>query len=336
MSTTMVDDRRTELVTLDDRIGVDVSEARSFDDVMTTAGFDFDMEKVPVFTPEGEEVPGNFAIRRQDTKRIFAVMRRRYNPVPLENMFRPFHDMVKEFGAEYENAGIIDGGKKCWVAAKLPTGFTINGRPGDKVENRIMALAANDGTKRNAYLSIARRIFCNNQIQTIFQAANQSDWSISHTKNWSDRLEAAQNGFHAALKGSKEFERNANQLNEMQITSDEVRGFANLLLPDPPRKKGEEIRETSRLVNRREQIVDLFLEGEGNRGLTRWDAFNGLTEWVNHHNNINKIEKHGRKAAERRFVNCLLGGPADQLMQRGMGILLDEKKFKKFPSPALN
>tara|TARA_B100001123_G_scaffold227229_1_gene255699 strand:- start:3702 stop:4712 length:1011 start_codon:yes stop_codon:yes gene_type:complete len=336
MATQMINDTRTELISLDERIGVDVSKARGFNDLMETAGFDFEMEKVPVHTPEGDEVPGNFAIRRQDTKRIFAVMRRRYNPVPLKDMFSPFHDMVQEFGAEYENAGIIDGGKKCWIAARLPKGFTIEGRPDDKVENRIMALAANDGTKRNAYLSLAHRIVCNNQIQTIFQAANQSDWSISHTKNWSDRLEAAQNGFHAALRGSKEFERNANKLNKMQITSDEVRGFANLLLPDPPRKKGEEVRETSRLVNRREQIVDLFLEGEGNRGLTRWDAFNGLTEWVNHHNNINKLEKHGRKAAERRFVNCLLGGPSDQMMQRGMSILLDEKKFKKIPSPALN
>ena len=324
----------TELVRLDDRIGVDISQANSFDEVMKTAGFDFDVEKVPAHTPEGDTVPGYFLIRRSDTLQNFAVMRKRYTSIPMDEMFRPFHSMVQEFGATYEGAGLIDGGKKTWISAKLPNGFSLQSRPDDKVENRIMALGTNDGTKRNAYFGIGSRIVCNNQMRTIMQNANESDYWISHTKNWEQRLEQAQKGFHAALRGLQAFEKIANKLDTIKMTSDECRGFTTLLLPDPERKKDEkgkeiEVRATSRISNRREKIVDLFCNGAGNLGATRWDALNGLTEYVNHHNNIGKLESGGRRAAERRMVSSLMGGPADQMMQRGLSLLTDTKKFEK-------
>mgnify|MGYP003628176937 CR=1 FL=1 len=324
----------TELVRLDDRIGVDISEASDFNEVMNMAGFDFDVEKVPAYTPEGDTVPGYFLVRRSDTLQNFAVMRKRYTAIPMDEMYRPFHEMVNEFGAEYESAGLIDGGKKTWISARLPNSFSLKSRPGDKVQNRIMALGTNDGTKRNAYFGISERIHCNNQLRTIMKSANESDYWISHTKNWEDRLHQAQEGFHAALRGLQSFEKIANQLDTFKMTADECRGFTTLLLPDPERKKDEkgkdiEVRATSRISNRREKIVDLFCNGAGNLGSTRWDALNGLTEYVNHHNNIGKLEKGGRRAAERRMVSSLMGGPADQMMQRGLNLLTDTKKFDK-------
>ena len=197
-----------------------------------------------------------------------------------------------------------------------------------------MALGTNDGTKRNAYFGMASRIFCNNQIRTIMESANESDYWISHTKNWENRLEQAKKSFYAALQGLQSFEKIANQLDKIRMTSNECRGFTTLLLPEPERQKDEkgkeiEVRATSRITNRREKIVDLFCNGAGNLGATRWDALNGLTEYVNHHNNIGKLEKGGRRAAERRMVSSLMGGPADQMMQRGVALLRDTKKFDK-------
>jgi phage/plasmid-like protein (TIGR03299 family) len=324
----------TQLVRLDDRVGVDISNADSYDQVMKAAGFDFDVEKVPIFDSEGSEIPGHFSVRRTDTKKTFAITRKRYTSIPMDEMFRPFHEMVEEFGAEYESAGLIGGGKKAWISAKLQNSFTLKNRPNDKVDNRIMGFGSNDATKRNAYFGIAHRIFCNNQLRTIMKKATESDYWISHTKNWRDQLDSAKKGFYAALSGLQAFEKVANLLDQKDMTSDECRGFATDLLPDPEREKDEkgkevEVRTTSRLANRREAIVDLFCNGVGNLGATRWDALNGLTEWVNHHNNIGKLEKQGRQAAERRLVSTLMGGPQDQLMQRGLGLLVDTKRFKK-------
>jgi|10_taG_2_1085330.scaffolds.fasta_scaffold07035_4 phage/plasmid-like protein (TIGR03299 family) len=324
----------TTLTRLDERVGVDISNAASYDEVMSEAGFDFEVEKTPVQDIEGNEISGHFNIRRSDTKQTFAIMRKRYTAIPMEKMFRPFHEMVEKYGAKYEGAGLIGGGKKAWISAKLNDSFTLKSRADDKVDNRIMAFGSNDGTKRNAYFGMASRIFCNNQIRTIMQKANESDYWISHTKNWEHQLELARDGFEAALRGLKEFEKIANLLDQKKMTSDQCRGFTAQLLPDPERKKDEkgkevEVRTTSRLANRREAIVDLFANGAGNLGATRWDALNGLTEWVNHHNNVGKLEKQGRQAAERRLVSTLMGGPQDQLMQRGLRLLVNTKKFDK-------
>ena len=324
----------TQLVRLDDRVGVDISNASDYEQVMRAAGFDFNVEKTPVLDLEGKEIAGHFNIRRSDTKQTFAIMRKRYTAIPMDEMFRPFHEMVEEYGADYESAGLISGGKKAWISAKLKDSFTLKNRSNDRVDNRIMAFGSNDGTKRNAYFGISHRISCNNQLRTIMQKANESDYWISHTKNWKEQLRLAKEGFEAALRGLKQFEKIANILDQKRMTSDQCRGFATALLPDPERKKDEngkeiEVRTTSRLANRREAIVDLFANGAGNLGATRWDALNGLTEWVNHHNNAGKLEKQGRQAAERRLVSTLMGGPQDQLMQRGLTLLLETKKFDK-------
>ena len=115
---------QTTLTRLDERVGVDISSSASYEEVMRDAGFDFDVEKTPVHDIEGREIPGHFNIRRNDTKQTFAIMRKRYTAIPMEKMFRPFHEMVEKYGAKYESAGLIGGGKKAWISAKMENSFT--------------------------------------------------------------------------------------------------------------------------------------------------------------------------------------------------------------------
>ena len=86
---------------------------------------------------------------------------------------------------------------------------------------------------------------------------------------------------------------------------------------------------SSKLTNRREAVVDLFTDGVGNRGVTRMDALNAVTEFFNHHNNVKKLEKEGRRAAERRLTSNLFGGANDIQMRRAAGLLLETKTFAK-------
>ena len=318
------------LVALDKRAGTDISDVGSYDEVMERAGFNFEVEKVPVHTPEGDEVQGHFIIRRTDTKLPFACMRKRYSSIPMGEMLQPFHTMVKEYGCEYENAGLIGGGRKCWISAKFPEGWSLKNRPDDKMDNRIMALIGNDGSCLNASFSVANRVFCNNQIRWIEGQAKASNYGVRHTKNWKTRLEEVKFAFFLALENLKHFQKVANKLDEKKMTSNQCRGFANLLFPD--RREEKAIKEnptpSSKLLNRRESVVDLFTDGAGNRGLSRWDALNAVTEFLQHHNGARSLEKHGRKAAERQLASNVFGGPNDILSRRAANLLLDEKRFK--------
>jgi hypothetical protein len=146
-------------------------------------------------------------------------------------------------------------------------------------------------------------------------------------------LNIIQDNFNNSIQAHSQFNVTANRLDEMRIDAKEVTVFTEILLPDTPVQfddKGKEIkkRETSRIPNRRNAIVDLFATGAGNRGNSRWDAFNAVTEYVDHHNNSKSLEgKNAFKAAERRFVSNLLGGPGDRLKQRALGLLLNRLPF---------
>ena len=84
-----------KLISLDERVGTDISRARSFDDVMDLSGFNFEVEKVKCHTPEGNALNGHYVLRREDTKHVLGVVKERYTPIPMDKMFRPFHDLVK-------------------------------------------------------------------------------------------------------------------------------------------------------------------------------------------------------------------------------------------------
>ena len=196
----------SKLIALDARVGKDISDLTSFDDVMNATGFDFSTERVHPHTPEGNEIENKWLIRRTDNKKILGFVGNRYTAVENDKMLEPFHRLVRTYNAQYETAGLIEGGKKCWISAVLPDTFKLKNRPEDEIQQRVMALFSHDGTKRNAYFSIANRIFCNNQLSLICHEAAQSNYTVSHTKNWEQQWIAAQLGFEAAIAISKQSE----------------------------------------------------------------------------------------------------------------------------------
>jgi len=330
----------SKLISLDERIGKNISKDASFDSVMKESGFDFSTESVNPQTPEGHKIKNKWLVRRTDTKQILGFVGSRYQPVENDKMLEPFHRMVRTHRAEYENAGVIDGGKKCWISATLPDTFKLKNRPEDEIQRRILALFSHDGTKRNSYFSIAHRIFCNNQLNLICSEASKSSYTVSHTKNWEQQWIDAQLGFEHAINLHNEFEDAANELDQRKMTVSEMRGFTVCALPENTyyndiksrrgiNEKDEKRKKTNRLNNRREEMVNLFISGAGNIGATRWDALNAVTEYMDHHNQAKKLEseKSGYRNAERRFISNVLGGPGDSVKQRSLDLLLNTRAF---------
>ena len=60
--------------------------------------------------------------------------------------------------------------------------------------------------------------------------------------------------------------------------------------------------------NKREKLVELYESGVGNRGETKWDAFNAITEF----------ETHNRRQTPEKLVRGLLNG---NLANRALKIL---------------
>jgi hypothetical protein len=110
-------------------------------------------------------------------------------------------------------------------------------------------------------------------------------------------------------------------LAEQQVTHSYVEGFVNALMPATK----DEV--STRTENRRNQITNLFQNGRGNNGETKWDLFNAVTEYVDHHSvgrvtetRLDRSEALADIESEARFERAILGSGAT-LKQKALTLL---------------
>jgi len=65
-------------------------------------------------------------------------------------------------------------------------------------------------------------------------------------------------------------------------------------------------------------MLTLFHRGTGNLGRTRWDALNGVTEYVDHSRSVRTVG--GRNRAEVRMESALFG-TGDTLKDKAFALL---------------
>ena len=315
----------TTFTSLDNAAGIDISSISSLDNLLKTANLDFDILQDSIFTPEGEEIKDKTLLRRSDNKHILGVVGSKYTPVNTRTMLEPFHEVVQQYNATYESAGVIRGGKKCWISATMPGSFTVPGRSEDVINQRIVCLISNDGLGRNAYFTLANRLMCNNQLRLIMDQANKSQYSLHHTKNWERQFSAATEGFREAIKAQARFEEIVGTLSEVKMTTGEIEVFTRHLYNLHDQKV-----QTPQALKREEQMKVLFVRGQGNLGESRWDALNAVTELLDHHRNRKSKTKIGaRRSLENRFIRNNLSGSGDSIKQRAVSLLLEhDGKFK--------
>lgn len=311
----------SNLISLDSKLGTEITGVSDFDELITRAKLDFKLQKEPLFDRNGKEIKDKFIIRNTNNDSVLGIVGKRYNIVDVPTMVEPFHkQIVKKFDLEYENAGIIENGRKCWVAARFKNPLSLKYRPKDMINNRIFCLITNDGTFRNSYLSMAHRIFCNNQLKLMVKAASDSGLGVMHTKNHQRKIDNNMIIINSFLDAGKGFITQADALNDKIMSQQDAKAFIDKLMPKSGKPNSK---QSQRISHRKAHILELFNNGAGNIGRTRWDMFNAVTEYFDHHNNPNKIKKHGQIALEKRFVANTIFGQGVQIKQKALDLLLN-------------
>jgi len=306
----------TQLHSIESQGGTRVNRVKGLSELIHTAGFDFEVEKAQLYTPEGDELDNTFMLRRKDTKKPLNVVRGRYQIVSNEEMLDPFDKMVQEYGATYENAGLVRDGRICWVSALLPDSFEA--QKGDTIEQRIVAMVYHDGTRRNSYFQYSHRVWCNNQMKSLNQSARQGH-TVGHTGNWQTHLNQAREGFVKAIDDSSTFHEQIKQLTHKPMTQNQAECFLQNMFPI---EKEVSNRVVTRQNNVREQVHELFNVGAGNSGETRWDMLNAVTEYFDHH------KKKKSRDASKSFVNEMVGMGSTPHKTQAFKLLLNHDKFR--------
>jgi hypothetical protein len=159
------------------------------------------------------------------------------------------------------------------------------------------------GTPRKSRLYIERLACLNGQVSRLIEA---TAW-VSHTQSMEVRAERRWSAFRNEVKETlgivtEQFEK----LAATPMKLDEMQLFAERLIPG----------KSSLSVNRRDTITNLFANGRGNAGASRWDAYNAVTEYVTHHRNYRTSGATGVNT--NRFLGVL---ETDKLADAALGML---------------
>lgn len=305
----------SKLTSLDERAGVDLTGERDIGNVMERADLNFDVEKVPVHTPEGNVVTGKYLLRRTDNNFVLGTCGDRYHIVDNKSMFDPFDSIVQNTGAVYESAGVINHGKTCWVSARLGDDFKVRD---DAFQRRVIMLVYHNGLQRNSYFGYNNRVICNNMMSSLNAASRKNGIGVKHTPKWEDNLNLAVEAFKDSLRESNVFAESISKLASQKMTKLQAARFALKFFNDfKPIKRTTSRSDRSRTRNhgKVEELMHLFEEGVGNEGKTRYDMFNAVTEYLDHRS-VRSNANSGRRflsnlnglqaAKKRKAVNVLL------------------------------
>lgn len=326
------------------KLGVNVADAVSSADALRLAGLDWRVEKQKLsyrhpLNNEPCEAPGAFGIVRQDTGAMLGDVGRKYQCFQNADGFGMLDGVLGQFGAKYEAAGSLYGGRRVFMLVRLPKqAFAVGGR--DQVEAFALFTNPHDGSGVAECFATSHRVECQNTLR-VARNANKGGLRIRHSGNLKDRVKSAQTALGLTVQGFEDFARNANVLGRtpcpninhfcndvldavLDVTLADMKKGADLLaaaLQVTEAERELERKSFARKIERRGEILEDMLNRyeqercgfNGQRG-TAWAALNAVTESADHGKLAGRFTGDSETRMSRRFESILTGS-ADEAKQ---------------------
>ncbi|QDP62256.1 MAG: hypothetical protein GOVbin2066_23 [Prokaryotic dsDNA virus sp.] len=232
----------------------------------------------------GFNIPtGHYATYRMDgdTPIILGNVSKSYGILQNKDAFKPFDEVLLEYGYTYETAGMIHNGKRIWILAKASNSDKVGD---DKINKYALLFNSHDGSTAVTLKPTPIRVVCNNTLNLALSKG--AGIKLKHTSGVKNRLDEATNVLRAAEGSFTKAMDHMNRMNDLK-NFDIIAYFESIMPKLKERGKQEFNSITGRKApDRQKPIFDALLtnyyNGKGNSGQTVWDAYNAVTEWVDH------------------------------------------------------
>lgn len=286
-------------------------EASAFDKTLKASSLDWE----PVADAAGGlntriQMPNKKLLYRSDNRQALGIVGSDYEPTDPREFVKTQFDLADSLkDSKVVRVGFIDDRSRAFAFIRyggeinIPKGLR---KVGDPIQAYIYTTDGWDGgTPRRSRLYI-ERLKCKNGMTSREIAASM--W-VSHTSGMAKRYEVRWKNFQAELAKHMEIiQADFARLAAVRMSEIQCKNFLEKLLPG----------EGGRVENRRHEILQLFRVGEGNEGVSRWDAYNAVTEYVTHHRNYRETE--GTSVQTNRFLGVL---ETDTLSRQALNLLLN-------------
>lgn len=300
----------------------------SAQDMQRAAGLEWRVEKAPLYTADGSNVPDLFAITREGKPFAGVAVGRMYEPFQNDDLFGFIEDLRTAGGGDVlcHTAGSLKGGRRVWALARVAGGFSVTHRDGRRDDHATFLLIYNshDGSSRITVRPTDVRVVCQNTARMALSGPGSSI-KVRHTGSIGDRMTEAAEALGLVMDRRPAHVEELTELARRPMgRGDFTRFVAQLLTGEDDSVKACRIvaaaqgRARDNLDRKGSELVRLFESGRGNEGADAYDAFCAVTEFVDHQRNRSR---RWRATASR------LGAGFDSA-QWGAGAALKERAFR--------
>lgn len=279
-------------------LGTKVMEAPSSADALRLAGLDWKVVQEPVYTADGERVPGFYANIRDQDRKVLGVVSDRYKVVQNEEAFA-FTDALLGEGVRYETAGSLQNGRKVWILARLPHAYIISG---EQIDPYLVFSNAHDGTGSIRVAVTPVRVVCNNTLNLALASAKRS-WACVHTGDIRGKISDARETLSLAGTYMEALGKKFDELQRKRLTDKQVNDFIEVLLP-----MEEDDSKRSRNVKRnREDLRARYYDAPDLKGVGKnaYRFVNAVSDFATHAQPIRRTANH----QENLFARTIEGHP---------------------------
>lgn len=287
-------------------------------DALRHAQLDWQVQLTPVYFHDGTkytEVTDRKAVVRATDSRCLGVVGDRYRPLQNVEAFEFVDRVLSDYGAHYETAGSLRGGRIVWMLAQLPD--TVNVLAGDKYNKYLLLHNAHDGTGSITLSLTMVRVVCMNTLCAAMRNT-QRVFRIRHSESHMSKIDAVRTALGLSIQYYNDVQEFLKAMAKIEIGRDQMINLARSCfgIEEVPEK-------VSPLQTKQvDTLVDLFENGTGNdwkkiRG-TAYAAINAATEYDSYYG-----EFRARKDKnENRFEKLWLA-PESTVQSRMIATLRD-------------
>lgn len=269
-------------------LGTVVQQAPSIEEGLKLAGLDWQVDMVPLATPDGRIVTHRATVRSSD-QRILGVVGPGYKVLQNAEAFEWARPLVDSGLVELHTAGSLREGERVWMLARIK-GDPMEIVRGDLVERFILLSNGHDGKLACRVGFTPVRVVCANTLAMAHAKGASKLIRVLHTDAIHKTLDELREIMNLA---ASEFEATAAQYRSLAQKSCNLDDLAKYV-KQVFRKEKIEVVDASALTDEKDtsseqtlgKILPLFESGRGNdlagvRG-TWWAAYNAVTEYISH------------------------------------------------------
>lgn len=287
------------------KLGKPVEKAMTAEEAIKLGGLDFNVKVSEDFVG----VTVNNQLLKVDNKFItyaeyadgktkaLGVVGNRYTPIQNTDAFDLLNNIVDESGANFDSAGTLNGGQRCYITMKMPNTIKVaNG--GDAIETYLNCMNSHDGSSSFTIHTTFLRLVCTNGMKGFVQG---SSINLRHTANAVMKVQEAREALQIVFQQQEEFQTQVEALLNTEMSNSQYKKFVEALVPEAP--EDASVRKSNSVDRVRGDLMGLWTaptqEIVKN---TAWAAYSAVVEYVDWFKPVRGGESAELQRAERNLT----------------------------------